>query len=222
MCSSSGTISAVAGTACGTLNWSRASSGLPPVKPNIPAGSVLLGEVYVPGNATSLTSANIIDKTALWIPNPGTLLQSHRYAPVSQTAVSLAVSLAALDTTNDTIAFTVPANGIVDVDVEAFYVANAVSGATPVIGWGLLNHTGGAQLGETANMSYTATNGSWGGLQKHRFHLTGLTPGPLQLDFAAGISTVVNASGSIFALLRTSIPATSAGAPILMQAFASV
>ena len=63
---SSGTVSVTAGTACGTAGWTRNSSGLPPVKPSIPANSVLLAEVYVAATTTVITTAaNIIDKTLI-------------------------------------------------------------------------------------------------------------------------------------------------------------
>lgn len=59
----SGTVSVVAGTACGTAGWVRTSVGLPPVKPAIPANSVLLAEVYVASTTTVIASGNLIDKT---------------------------------------------------------------------------------------------------------------------------------------------------------------
>lgn len=60
-----GTVSVVAGTACGTAGWTRSSAGLPPVKPAIPANSVLLAEVYVASTTTSIPNANIVDKTLI-------------------------------------------------------------------------------------------------------------------------------------------------------------
>lgn len=59
---SSGTLSVVAGTASPTANWTRTSTALPPVKPGIPANSIVLAEVYVPASASSISSGNIIDK----------------------------------------------------------------------------------------------------------------------------------------------------------------
>lgn len=69
--SGSGTTHSAActGVACGTAGWSRSSTGLPPVKPAIPSGSVLLGEVYVANTTTVIATGNIIDKTYI-IPNP--------------------------------------------------------------------------------------------------------------------------------------------------------
>lgn len=65
--SGSGTTNSAAckGTACGTVGWTRSSSGLPPIKPSLPSGSVLLAEVYVGSTTTSIAAANLIDKTLL-------------------------------------------------------------------------------------------------------------------------------------------------------------
>ena len=52
----SGTLTVTAGTACGTAGWTRANSTLPPVKPSIPAGNVLLGEVAVPYSVTAVVN----------------------------------------------------------------------------------------------------------------------------------------------------------------------
>jgi hypothetical protein len=60
---SSGTITVTAGTPCGTAGWTRSSSGLPPVKPAIPASNVILAEIYVSSTTTTVASGNIIDKT---------------------------------------------------------------------------------------------------------------------------------------------------------------
>jgi hypothetical protein len=65
VCSASGTVSIVQGTACGVVNWTTTSGVLPPVKPAVPAGSVLLAELYIVGGATAITSAEIYDKTCI-------------------------------------------------------------------------------------------------------------------------------------------------------------
>lgn len=60
----------IQGTACGTAGWTRSTAAPlttnpPPVKPSIPANSVLLGEVYVASTTTVIaTATNVIDKTA--------------------------------------------------------------------------------------------------------------------------------------------------------------
>lgn len=66
------TVSVVTGSVCTTAGWTRTSTGLAPVKPAIPANSVLLGSVYVAasgdpnnggGATTSIHAVNIDDKT---------------------------------------------------------------------------------------------------------------------------------------------------------------
>lgn len=79
--SGSGTTNSAAckGVACGTAGWNHSSTGNPPVKPAVPAGSVLLAEVYVASSTTAITTvANIIDKTAIMAP----LLLGNFYVPV--------------------------------------------------------------------------------------------------------------------------------------------
>lgn len=59
---SSGVVSVVAGTTAGAVNGVT-SSGHDPGKPAIPASSVILAEVYVAANTTSIAATNIIDKS---------------------------------------------------------------------------------------------------------------------------------------------------------------
>ncbi len=60
----------VAGTAnpTGGAGWTRTSTVLPPVKPSVPSGAILVGEVYVEGTGatatTTIAAGNIVDKTA--------------------------------------------------------------------------------------------------------------------------------------------------------------
>lgn len=61
-------LQAIKGTDCGTAGWTKSqnpSTNPPPVKPNIPASSVLLGEVYVASTTTVIANTNVIDKTAI-------------------------------------------------------------------------------------------------------------------------------------------------------------
>lgn len=82
-----GTVSVVTGTDCGTAGWSRTTpnpltTNPPPVKPSIPANSVMLAEVYVASSTTSIAAGNLIDKTA---PSAGFLLSSNGKVTVSGT-----------------------------------------------------------------------------------------------------------------------------------------
>ena len=145
----------------------------------------------------------------------GVLLATQQYAPGGgHTYTPNVSSLTALDTTNLTLSFTVPSNGIVDVEVQVFAAAGQE------LDVGLLNHSGGAQVGYTQDLSGGAYN--WEGIAKFRWHLTGLTPGALQLDFAA----MDTSSGVKFYVQGVTGPTSAgsigAGGPFLMQAFTSV
>jgi len=61
--SSAGVVSVVEGTANSATGWTATSTFLPPVKPAVPSGSVLLGEVYVAEGVTSIVSGAVVDKT---------------------------------------------------------------------------------------------------------------------------------------------------------------
>lgn len=65
--SGSGTTNSTAckGALSGTAGWTRNSTGLPPVKPAVPTGSVLLAEVYVASTSTVIITGNILDKTLI-------------------------------------------------------------------------------------------------------------------------------------------------------------
>ncbi len=76
----------VAGTPCGVAGWSRTSipASLGPVKPVIPANSVLLAEVYVAATTTAIASGNIVDKT----------VQTGTYVPIGTIGVPTSDTLA--------------------------------------------------------------------------------------------------------------------------------
>jgi len=63
--SSAGVVSVVEGTANSATGWTGTSTFLPAVKPAVPSGSVLLGEVYVAQGVTSIAAGAVVDKTAL-------------------------------------------------------------------------------------------------------------------------------------------------------------
>jgi hypothetical protein len=163
--------------------------------------------------------------TAVWYVTwggfvPETLLATHQYSPGSIAGYSLSGTLAALDTTNLTLPFTVPPSGnagvVFDITVEV-QVVN--TGAAVVLG--VLNHSGGAQLGYTNTASVISTNGSSGiALTAHaHFHLTGLTPGALQVDMAGAVTS--GQVGNAYALGSTGGTIVLNSSPALMQAFAA-
>lgn len=66
-----GVVSLVTGTPCPVAGWIRTTQAFPPVKPAIPAGYVLLGEIAVQGSGAIgggtivIAAGNILDKTVL-------------------------------------------------------------------------------------------------------------------------------------------------------------
>lgn len=151
------------------------------------------------------------------------LLSTNVYAPGSLVVYTLDNTLAALDTTNATLSFTVPSNGKVDVLVQVeCQIFTTTTGGT--IAFGLLNHSGGAQLG------YNQHTLGWAAFSASslistatlRFHLTGLTPGSLQVDLAAGVTTGSGVTGSVYAQGYTGAPDGGKTSPLLMQAYAAV
>ena len=67
VCSTTGTVSIVAGTPTTetAVPWTTTSLYNPPVKPSIPANSVLLAEIYIPGGGGTIASGWITDKTTI-------------------------------------------------------------------------------------------------------------------------------------------------------------
>lgn len=158
-----------------------------------------------------------------WKVLPGTILKSQVYAPVTLAVYTLGTTLAALDTTNLTLAFTVPANGIVDILFSAecqIVTASGVGGQTSI---GVLNHSGGAQLGNTINVlgcgAVTVNNQA---TITCRFHLTGLTPGALQVDIAGSRTGNAGNQGFVYAQGYTGNASGASTSPALIEAIASL
>lgn len=152
---------------------------------------------------------------------PGTILASQSYAPAGTTYTVAVTTIAALDTTNATLAFTVPANGIVD--VSAYFTAQVTTGAAGhALFAALFNHTGGAVVGFNQNVLQLAAAALTTILAVAvKWHLTGLTPGAFQVDLAAGVST--GGAASIFAAgVNSKTVASNTVSPLFMQAIASI
>jgi hypothetical protein len=201
---------------------------------NIEATFAASGQLYVgtgSGTGTLLAagaSGTVLEggTTPAWGVLPGTVLATQQFAPSTlSTYAAAATTMTALDTTNLTLSFTVPANGIVDVLVQITYtIVGTVGGATLYLC--LLNHTGGALLG---NVQMLAVNGGTSitlqAVNTVTFHLTGLTPGALQIDVAGGkIDASGTATGNFYAIANTSktIASDTAAGPCIIQAIASV
>lgn len=132
-----------------------------------------------------------------------------QYAPASQAAYSYHFltapgSLAALDTTNLTVAFTAPPSGKVLVQLTGYHnngVAQDSNGYFSSIGWwGLFLHNTSTQVGNTSlvSLGFSPTNGGAGdgysfaavqggsGIKTCYFYITGLAAGTsYQYDWAA-------------------------------------
>jgi hypothetical protein len=119
--------------------------------------------------------------------------------------------MTALDGTNlTTAAFTVPASGKIRVELAA-YCSCTAGVANNAIGFGVLNHSGGAQLGNTFNVFLRApTTATDQILCVAQVLISGLTPAAsLQVDFAA---CSVN-TASVFAQGYTGLVSNGGSAP---------
>jgi hypothetical protein len=137
------------------------------------------------GRVTSVT-------TAAPAAGPGTQLAIVRYASGTGAIYNfVAGTLTALDTVNLTIAFTVPASGKISVRASftlQLEAATASAGTATYAMVGLLNHLGGATIGDTNMWSVqTQVAGVDDLVIQHCVYegvMSGLTPGALQLDLA--------------------------------------
>ncbi len=90
--SSTNTVTYVQGANCGVQGWTLSASGSGPVKPAIPAGAVLLAEVYVAYNTTAVAAENIVDKRVAPPPPPTTGLGLKTYTGGGTLTVTQAIS----------------------------------------------------------------------------------------------------------------------------------
>lgn len=190
---SSGTLTATAGTPCGTEGWIRTTNALPPVKPAIPTSpyQCILAEIAVLYNTTSISSINIVDKTVISGGAPGTLLARAIYAPSSAHTYTITASstgLTALDTTNLAVTFIAPPSGNVEVAVEAFWKGGAAAGTSCVLG--VVSSTASPGTFVASGLAWltpTATAADNGVQVRHNYLVTGLTPGNAYTYYAAAM-----------------------------------
>ena len=197
----------------------RAATGLYlPLTGGTMSGAIAMGANKITGLANGTAAQDAAAFGQIPVTPPGTILATAVYAPGSLTTYTLTGTLAALDTTNATLAFTVPASGIVDVEVQAFAVCTRTTTANAIY-IGLLNHTGGAQIGLTAELTNNQVASTIEISSTIKFHLTGLSPGALQVDLAGAYIVATGSAGSIVARGTTG---ANASVPLVMQAKASV
>jgi hypothetical protein len=219
-----GTISCTAGTACGTAGWVRTTAANPPVKPSIPANSVILAEVVVKSSTTSIAAINITDKRPIGGATPGTLIARAQYSPAvagSYTLVVATTGLTALDSTNLKVTFVAPASGAVKVRLQGFVQGPAAAGTKTIFGIVSTTASPGTVVGVTGlvNLSPTATATYDGVICTMEQTITGLTPGTSYTWYFAGMysgtASKVIPQG---ATAQTTVPT---GAPASMEVWAA-
>jgi hypothetical protein len=173
-----------AGPGTGSVATTLASSGVTPGT----YGSASLIPVITTdakGRVTAVT-------TAAPATSVGAQLANVSYGPSVQVFHNLtATTLTAIDTTNLTIAFTVPASGKIKIRASAFLYCQPGSGAGNfvLLTLGFLNHSGGVQVGPKQQQitMFTQAAGANDPTQARCVYeatISGLTPGALQLDLA--------------------------------------
>lgn len=169
--------------------------------------STHVGQFTVAANGT-ITAASAVAITGGGGGGGTGIIATVQYAPASlATYTPAGASLAALDTTNLTVSFTVPASAAV---VVRFAAVMASDGS---LGVGLLNHSGGAQLGYTINNA--ASNTSAASEVNLAWYLTGLSSGAtLGIDIAAGHAGL--GASHIYAEGKTGPSSTADAGPALI------
>jgi hypothetical protein len=158
---------------------------------------------------------------------PGVLLATHYYAPSSQVTYNAnTTTLTIMDGTNLTLSFTVPASGNVDIMVSADWAFATVSVSSAVdMFLAIVKH---ATVGTIYGLkSWIGNDNSLvcGANSTHRYNLTGLTPGLMQIDLAMGCSGSIGGGGSFANFYAGTLPVgaltSDPSNPIFIQAFAA-
>lgn len=157
---SSGTLSVIAGTPCGTAGWSTGSNGNPPVKPALPTGDILLAELYIAATTTTVASANITDKRVVIGPDGtlGIVPLGTVTTTASFPALTYSVATATL-TAGDTCVFTLPAANALPGASFLAVITNPASGTVDVPTFAGAGSDTITLLGSTAwNTAHSAVN----------------------------------------------------------------
>jgi hypothetical protein len=176
-----GTKSVTAGTAAAT-----------PIKPAIPANSIVLAEIYVPAADTDIDADQIIDKRVDVASGGGSTLAAVAYDPGSEVTkvTTSALAMTALDTTNLRLTFTAPPSGRVWVRFR--FAMDIGASVPPAVLMGVLDGST-VKLRTAARVGEGPDGGAVGAMAEGI--VTGLTPGTSYTwDAAYGVEQT--ASGS--------------------------
>ena len=202
--------SSIAAVAAGALLTSQGTVTKPAWLAAGASGSILLGGTTPSWLAVGAAGTVLGGGTSpTYSVLPGTLLATQNYVTGHAYTTSTG-AVAALDATNLTLAFTVPASGNVDIVVQFMNAELAITGTSSILFIQPMNHSGGGALGTAydacvnSSANTTAVNPLY-----LRFHLTGLAAGAYQVDIGAGMS--VSGAGSVGTI----------NSPCLIQAFAA-
>lgn len=186
------------------------------------SGAIAMGAHKITGLENGSVTSDAAAFGQIPVTPPGTILKTVNYGstPVVNYAITLPY-LTAVDATNLTIPFTVPASGIVDIHIGfCLVIILATSADYGYLSVGMLDHTLGTQYGET--VLYTGVQGLAfpdlviSGL--NTIHLPGLTPGAVQMDLAAGVYA---SGGATLYIAARGIQGIPNGSPVFIQAVAS-
>lgn len=142
------------------------------------------------------------------------LLNSKSYAPAGAVTLNVAsVTLVPLDVVNLTVPFTTAASGLGSTQVLVRVTASSAQAANLLIG--IVNHTGGAQMGPAV----TADGNGFGNAGCYAFLITGLTPNTAYgIDLAAAGAAA--GSTPVFVARNASAASQNAG-PITIEVWAA-
>lgn len=151
------------------------------------------------------------------------LLAEHSYGPATEITYGAgSTTLGIMDGTNLTLSFTVPASGRVDIDVSADWAFQTTSVTSAVdMFMGIVKHGDVSTIYGLKSWFGNDNSIVAGANSTHRYNLSGLTAGALQIDLAMGCSGSLGTGGwaAFYAVAFGAALSTDPGNPIWIQAF---